>query len=222
MDRVNCSIITTCFYGFLFSYLRLVLEGRNPLVSYLRACQQNHEILSNAKPVSIGHLQKAWNAFARLLNTNWNESFQCPLCGPSPPTIVCHGTMIGFRKDFLPQLSHSTLSTPQIVGSRLTRRERVLVSSTTKARSLLMKYAGYKNNGKCVWQHKKLTRFKSFALPQVAIYQQAVPCIGSESNYCQNGKYLSQIIAKNAVVSTKWLHNSCNGSKRPFIHYTLM
>ena len=36
-------------------------------------------------------------------------------------------------------------------------RERVLVSST-KARSLLMKYAGYTKDRKCVRQHKELTR----------------------------------------------------------------
>ena len=44
------------YHGFLFSYLHLMLEGRNPLVSYLRACQRNHEVLSHAKPVSIGYL----------------------------------------------------------------------------------------------------------------------------------------------------------------------
>ena len=37
----------------------LMLERRNPVVSYLRACQQNHKVLSHAEPVSIGYLRKA-------------------------------------------------------------------------------------------------------------------------------------------------------------------
>ena len=36
----------------------------------------------------------------------------------------------------------------------------------------------------------------------MAIFGQAVPYIGSESNYCQNGKNLSQIIAKNGNIWT--------------------
>jgi len=36
----------SCFSCSL-SYLHLMLEGRNPLVSYLRACQRNHEVLSH-------------------------------------------------------------------------------------------------------------------------------------------------------------------------------
>ena len=43
----------SCFSCSL-SYLHLMLEGRNPLVSYLRACQRNHKVLIHVKPVSIG------------------------------------------------------------------------------------------------------------------------------------------------------------------------
>ena len=139
----------------MFSYLHLMVEGKNPLISYLRACQRNHEALSITKPASISHLRKAWNAFARLLDINWSESFQCLICGPTQNTVVCDGTMIGFQKDFLPEISSSITSTPPIVGSH--QQERVLISSV-KARSLLLKYSGYTKDRKCLNPHKELTR----------------------------------------------------------------
>ena len=132
-----------------------MLEGKNLLISYLRACQQNHEVLSFTKPASISLLRKAWNAFARLLDIDWSESFQCLLCGPTLHTVVCDGTMIGFWKDFLPEISSSITSTPPIVRSR--HQERILISSV-KARSLLLKYSGYTKDHKCLKPHKELTR----------------------------------------------------------------
>ena len=143
------------YYGFLFSYLHLMVEGKNPLISYLRACQRNHKVLSFTKPASISHLRKAWNTFARLLDVDWSESFQCPLCGPTPHTIVCDGIMIGFWKDFLPEISSSITSTPPIVGSW--HQERILISSV-KAWSLLLKYSGYTKDRKCLKPHKELSR----------------------------------------------------------------
>ena len=117
-----------------------MLEGRNPLISYLRACERNHSIESHTKPVHIKKLRQAWNAFARFLDLKPDKAFECPLCGLEPHTVICDGTMIGFRKDFLPQFKQSTAqSQPIITGSK--HSERILVSSA-KARSLLLAYSG--------------------------------------------------------------------------------
>lgn len=68
------------YYGFMISYLHLMVEGKYPLIFYLRACWGNHEVLRNTKTTSISYLHKAWNAFTRH---NWSESFQCPHSGPT-------------------------------------------------------------------------------------------------------------------------------------------
>ena len=85
-------------YSFLFTYLHSMLEGRTP---YLRACERNHSIESHTKPVRIKKLRQAWNAFARLFDLKPDKAFECSLCGLEPHTVICDGTMIGFRKDFL-------------------------------------------------------------------------------------------------------------------------
>ena len=64
-----------------------MVEGRNPLASYLRSCERTIATQSNTKPVKIKLLRQAWNAFARLLDIDWYESFQCPLCGPCPEVV---------------------------------------------------------------------------------------------------------------------------------------
>ena len=63
--------------------------------------QRTFSTLSKSQPVGIKHLRQAWNCFARLLDINWQSCYLCPVCGTSPKTIVCDGTLIGFRKDFL-------------------------------------------------------------------------------------------------------------------------
>lgn len=87
-----------------------MLEGKNPLIAFLRASTRSFLVQSQTKPVSIKLLRQAWNAFARLLDVNLAESFTCPMCGPSPNTIICDGTFIGFRKDLLDTFESDTPS----------------------------------------------------------------------------------------------------------------
>ncbi len=54
-------------YGFLFQYLHNMIEGRNPLAAYLRACNRSFAAQSLTAPVQVKLLRHAWNAFARLL-----------------------------------------------------------------------------------------------------------------------------------------------------------
>ena len=132
-----------------------MLEGRNRLISYLRACERNHRIESHTQPVHIKKLRQAWNAFARLLDVDTDKAFECPLCGLESHTVICDGTMIGFRKDFLPQLKQSTTeSQPIITGSK--HSERILVSSA-KARSLLLAYSGVTKDRKRSVNPKQLS-----------------------------------------------------------------
>ena len=80
--------------------------------------------------------------------------------------LICDGTMIGFRKDFLPKLHQPTddLSQPTISGSK--HSERILVS-TTRARSLLMKYAATTKDRKQVSNPKPLSTAESRELCQL-------------------------------------------------------
>ena len=105
---------------YLFQYLHLMLEGKNPLIAFLRASTHSFSSQSHTKPVSVKLLCQAWNAFARLLDINFTETFACPVCGPSPTTIICDGTLLGFRKDLMDTLDNDspTPSTDQpIQGS---------------------------------------------------------------------------------------------------------
>ena len=78
-----------------------VCEQKAVAKEVLVVCEQNHSIESHTKPVHIKKLRQAWNAFARLLDLKPDKAFECPLCGLEPHTVICDGTMIGFRKDFL-------------------------------------------------------------------------------------------------------------------------
>ena len=89
------------YYGYLFQYLHLMLEGKNPLIAFLRASNRSFSVQSHTKPVLIKLLCQAWNAFARLLCIDFAENFCCPICGPTPTTVICDGTLIGFRKDLM-------------------------------------------------------------------------------------------------------------------------
>ena len=144
------------YYGYLFQYLHLMLEGKNPLIAFLRASTHSFSSQSYTKPVSVKLLRQAWNAFTRLLNINLAETFACPICGPSPTTIICDGTLLGFRKDLMGTLdSDSPLPAGQpIPGS--SRTDRVLLRSR-KSGELLLKYSGYSRDRKCLRNPKCLT-----------------------------------------------------------------
>ena len=66
------------YYGYLFQYLHLMLESKNPLVAFLRASTRSFSVQSLTKPVSIKLLHHAWNAFARLLCIDFVEAFLVP------------------------------------------------------------------------------------------------------------------------------------------------
>ena len=118
------------YYGFLLEYLHLMVEGRNPLVAYLRASQRSHNSRSKTASVKLAVLRRAWNAFAQLLSINFETAFQCQVCGQHPETVVCDGTMLGFRKDFLSSCpdSQPNATLPLLTGSK--HEECILLWST--------------------------------------------------------------------------------------------
>ncbi len=64
-------------YGFLLQYLHFMVEGRNPLSAFLRACERSFATQSSTNPVKIKLLCEAWNAFSRLMDIDWQQSFVC-------------------------------------------------------------------------------------------------------------------------------------------------
>ena len=81
----------------------------------------------------------AWNVFARLLQVDWSESFQCSRCGRCPAVVICDGTSLGFKKEYLASYSNTqeAQSVP-IIGSF--HENRVTIKDA-KTRKLLMRYA---------------------------------------------------------------------------------
>ena len=145
------------YYGYLFQYLHLMLEGKNPLIAFLRASSRSFSVQSHTKPVSIKLLRQAWNAFARLLSIDFVESFSCPICGPSPSTVICDGTLTGFRKDLMETFeaeNPSHQSQQPVQGS--SHSSRIMLKSR-KSRELLLKYSGYNRDRKCIQNPKNLS-----------------------------------------------------------------
>ena len=94
-------------YGLLFQYLHLIIEGKNPLDAFHRSAGQCHGVLGTTSDLEDPSLSQ--EAFARLLDLKFSGNFQSPVCGCSPETIICDGTLVGFRKDLLPALQRSIL-----------------------------------------------------------------------------------------------------------------
>lgn len=133
------------YYGMLFQYLHLMIEGKNPLAAFHRSATRCHAILGSGAtlgPPSLKILRSAWNAFIRLLDLDFVENFQCQICGSEPDIKICDGTLLGFRKDLLPALlQQSTMeSLPITHGSK--HRDRTFIRSV-RGRELLLKYSGY-------------------------------------------------------------------------------
>lgn len=65
------------------------------------------QTLSDAGYVDIGEkmtnqdFKCAWYAFLDLLDINYENSFQCPHCGPDPDTVVMDATSVAFRKELI-------------------------------------------------------------------------------------------------------------------------
>ena len=145
------------YYDFLFQYLHLMIEGKNPLVAFHRSIVQAHVVLDTTEPPSLKLLQSAWWSFARLLDIDYNESFKCLICGTYPELVICDGTLIGFRKDLLPTLL-ATPNTDTIVptyGSKYS--DRTFVCSP-KGRELLLKYSGFTKDRKKITAHKTISK----------------------------------------------------------------
>ena len=127
-------------------------------MEFYRSICKSFYIQSESKPVHVNLLRQAWNAFARLLDIDWKESFNCHLCGLAPQTIICDGTLIGFRKDLASAVLPETISDKKIVtvikGSKHT--DCVLLKSL-KWRELLLKYSGFSKQRQCLSSNSGLT-----------------------------------------------------------------
>ena len=145
------------YYDLLINYLHHMVEGRNPLVAYLRASTHSCTSQSHTKGMHISLLRRAWYAFSQLLELDIENGFQCPLCGASPGTFICDGTMLGFRKDLLASTSSTpnvTDNVPLISGSK--HEDCVLIKSA-KCRELLLQFTGITRDRKKIRNPKQLT-----------------------------------------------------------------
>jgi len=134
-----------------------------------RSLERTYLCLGSNPAPSICYLRKAWYSFSRLINVPIKESFICPICGPSPETIVCDGTMIGIRKDLIPAMTATNVNSnaqplDSIKGS--VHAERILVK-TKKGRELLLKFSGYTKDRRCITQPQQLSTKEFHQLCQI-------------------------------------------------------
>ena len=52
------------------------------------------------KPTYSDFIQ-SWYAYMNLLDLDFAAGMVCEECGPSPRTVICDGTSLGFQKKFL-------------------------------------------------------------------------------------------------------------------------
>ncbi|XP_078700649.1 uncharacterized protein LOC144927205 [Branchiostoma floridae x Branchiostoma belcheri] len=137
------------YFGFLLKYMHDMVYARKPLKAAERSANKTRQTATTQSPLSYRLLRKAWNSWARRLAIPWNDVFCCPVCGPEPTTVVCDGTPIGFRRDFLPSTTEATEdnddTSPKVAGS--SHADRVFVK-TKQARDLLLRFSGEKRGQK--------------------------------------------------------------------------
>ena len=129
------------YYGFLFDYMHLMIEGRNPLAAYHRAWCRSNDVLSMTDIIPYEKLRRAWNSFARLLDIIFDEAFQCSICKDKPEVIVCDATFLGCRKDLLPTMDSANQNTANAPLKGSVHRDRVFINDK-KLRDLLLKFSG--------------------------------------------------------------------------------
>ena len=119
-----------------------MLEGKNPLIAFIRASTRSISVQSETKPALIKLLCQAWNAFARLLCVDLAESFTCPICGLSPTTIICDGTLIGFRKDLIQSIHDDNSHLQQGQVEKGSCHSSHIMLRSRQSRQLLQQYSG--------------------------------------------------------------------------------
>ncbi|CAH1253434.1 Hypp1182 [Branchiostoma lanceolatum] len=136
---------TMLFFGLLVDYLHSMVQGYQPLRTTQRECNQTRSTCSFTKSIPWEKLRQGWNSWARRLNIDWNEVYTCRSCGTEPKTIICDGTAIGFRKDFLHYQAapEDQPEMPVVCGSK--HCHRVFVNCA-KSRELLLRYSAEKRS----------------------------------------------------------------------------
>ncbi|XP_035659097.1 uncharacterized protein LOC118404183 [Branchiostoma floridae] len=138
------------YFGLLADYLSSMVQGKQPLRTTQRVCNDIRSACgSHPENIPYEKLRQAWNSWARRLVIDWEKVYTCSKCGPEPKIIVCDGTMLGFRKDFLPYLSTPEAAGAQpeklVTGSNHSRR---VFITCAKSRDLLLRYSGNKRRGR--------------------------------------------------------------------------
>ncbi|KAI8522111.1 hypothetical protein Bbelb_018650 [Branchiostoma belcheri] len=134
------------YFGFMPKYMQNMVHARKPLKAAERTA--NKTTATTQPPLNYRPLRRAWNSWARRLSISRLpvcifQVFCCPLCGEEPSVIICDGTAIGFRRDFLAAMEVPEESTqdgrPSVAGSK--HADRVFIKSK-QARELLLRYSG--------------------------------------------------------------------------------
>jgi hypothetical protein len=140
--RENQTYHTYCIielfeYSLLYHYLHSYIETGCPVASMSRVLSRNIKVTSQSDTVlSRFVLRKGWNAFARLLDINYETCFTCKKCGPEPQTVVCDATDLGIKQDLLPEIKRSVHLNQPVQASGTKHTDRVYIHSTS-ARDLL-------------------------------------------------------------------------------------
>ena len=148
------------YYDLLLDYVHLMVEEQNPLVAYLQASRRSHTSQSMTQGGRLAVLQRAWNAFLRLHDMEFTNSFQCLICAQNTDVVICDGTMLGFRKEFLAvnHLDHQQEDMPLLSGTMHKDRVHILQPRTHQ---LLVKYQWHEDQESQKPQTKWFTSLKA-------------------------------------------------------------
>ncbi|XP_070550905.1 uncharacterized protein [Ptychodera flava] len=120
-----------------------MVESRNPLASFHRTYSERLAGLSGSEALPLHKFRLTWNAFARLLDLKYEDSFKCDTCGLQPPVVICDGTTIGLNKKLLepiPDTERESSHHDHPVDNGTKHSDRVFIPNP-KIRKLLLQYS---------------------------------------------------------------------------------
>ena len=89
-------------YGWMLDILHNTQETRFPLHSAYRSARRTREMCKQyiITRHDYDNMRKAYNAFIRLLNLNYEQMYDCTLCAPDYDKVIMDGLMMG-KKNLL-------------------------------------------------------------------------------------------------------------------------
>ena len=139
-DKLVCLGTYAFGYDILQDYLNHFLTSATPMYHYYKTLMHNYVRKGAEKALDVLHYGKFRRAcldFFRMLDIDYESSFQCPECGPEPEAVVMDGICLGIQRQFMPLQCPGPSSSKPLSGSSFESRNFI---NNRACRELLKKF----------------------------------------------------------------------------------